>query len=849
MLLAVVDSYLCSQLWKKFIFVIPFRPHENIAFMTRKLLQKLFSTTALILVLTTTASAQFQYIGTYQSGSGVPNYLVNPNDVIAQSFINRIDVTLPEYLRVPVFNPQYLVNTPTNLDITAAADVWITYISEGASFRNALGYYTFPTNNPPLTPPAQSAIKILLPNASTLNMGGGLVSGNKVYLGQFPAGTSIGWVLVSDGWDGTEVTSGNFSLYSTPSFNPEVDASKRRHNVMLLDSATNRLVIGFEDNNRENPACDEDFNDLVFYATVTPFTNVDTTNVPFLNDTTGTSGGGSGGGLESESLGGIVNKIAFNKLKAGTPEFNPATAPLFATMLSASRSYAESLSGFMPASLEGGYTAIVSTPDITSYTNAKEVVGIDYTKAGKTYATALGIKTFGRAYNHTKSICDRFRGAQIISLDSMKLGEYSFIRFILRQPNGSIEYAFSFVAGVKTGRAGFSLQTNWLLSDLQREDTMYNFQVWSTIPTDAVKLLYTVINNLKASRTVQQINMWQMPKAIITQGVRKKDKLLLYITNLSNTTNASVRFDERKSETSTVTDLSIPFTLNQTKGNVVAIDIKDGYEYEGGLQLNGETQDLVYLTDGGWGIDKDNAYTTINKYEVINNPSRIYKDDEYPLYRTSIIKATTKDYITAFKTVQASAAPKDLSAYKTLQFYAVGNVAVEIKITKKGITAWADQYKKTIQLDPAGRIYKISLEDFYSDKYKDPIKADDVVTISFGYLGGREVKDVNMTFGDISFTKESLVSDRSLQSKDINIYPNPSDGRFNCSFTTDEDGEFVLQVADNVGRTLYTKTINAVRGVNTVSVELNQKITTPIVGSIIIRNGKEKYNPKQIFFK
>jgi LruC domain-containing protein len=53
-------------------------------------------------------------------------------------------------------------------------------------------------------------------------------------------------------------------------FNPEKDPAKRKHNVLLVDEKRELLLIGFEDLHREQRP-DDDFNDAVFYATVTPY--------------------------------------------------------------------------------------------------------------------------------------------------------------------------------------------------------------------------------------------------------------------------------------------------------------------------------------------------------------------------------------------------------------------------------------------------------------------------------------------------------------------------------------------------------------------------------------------------
>ncbi|NVK05615.1 MAG: LruC domain-containing protein [Flavobacteriia bacterium] len=227
----------------------------------------------------TSAGANCFYISTYNS-QGVPANFEPVNDVVDQSFLDMVNYSLPEQAPVPVANPHYLATgNSTDIDISANADVWITFVHEGAGYRNALGYFTYPTNNPPTSTAAIDSIFILLPNASFQNSGGGLYSGNKIRLGQFGPNTSIGWVIFQNAWDGSGVNVNRQKFYSNPDFNPESTAARRQHNVQLFDNSRDVILIGFEDLNRDGGS-DEDFNDLIYYVTANPITAVSTINLP-----------------------------------------------------------------------------------------------------------------------------------------------------------------------------------------------------------------------------------------------------------------------------------------------------------------------------------------------------------------------------------------------------------------------------------------------------------------------------------------------------------------------------------------------------------------------------------------
>lgn len=221
----------------------------------------------------------YQYMGSY-GADGAPKYLVSPGDVISAKLLANINESLPESKTVPSLHPEYLKGK-TNTDIIKTADVWVTFVSEGASFLNSLGYYTYPTNNPPKTADDIANIKLVFPNASFSGSGGGMHSGDKVLLGRFEPGTSIGYVIFQNAWDSKNqvVKTGATKYYSDDQINNEKDPYKR-HTVLLYDDASKLFLVGFEDKQRDvAKSSDEDFNDLLFYITANPIEAISRDNV------------------------------------------------------------------------------------------------------------------------------------------------------------------------------------------------------------------------------------------------------------------------------------------------------------------------------------------------------------------------------------------------------------------------------------------------------------------------------------------------------------------------------------------------------------------------------------------
>ncbi len=224
----------------------------------------------------------FDYMGSYNS-QGLPLYLLPKGDVVSQDILNMVNASLPENQPVPTFHPGYIApSAQTNVVLKDSASVWVTFVHEGAGYRNSLGYYSYPTNNPPTTAADVASLKIVFPNVSFYNSGGGLRTGDKVLLGSFPAGTTIGWFFVPNGWTTPQnIVSERSSFlpvrYSNKNFNTFTTSTFRTHNALLLDPARELVLLGFEDLNRPNG--DNDFNDAVFYVTANPFTAIQTTNM------------------------------------------------------------------------------------------------------------------------------------------------------------------------------------------------------------------------------------------------------------------------------------------------------------------------------------------------------------------------------------------------------------------------------------------------------------------------------------------------------------------------------------------------------------------------------------------
>ncbi|RYY36569.1 MAG: LruC domain-containing protein [Sphingobacteriaceae bacterium] len=232
----------------------------------------------------------------YPLSLGRPKYLEVTGDNIPATLLKNINASLPESSPLPKTHPEYMTSTATaNLNIVELSDVWITYVSEGAGFLNTLAFYTYPTNNPPKLPSDIKNATYVFPNASNVGSAGGLKPGDKVKLGRFDKGTSIGFMILANAWTGKDVATGSTTYYTNEALNPERDSKLKKHTVLLRDELHSVFLIGFEDLPRDTDS-DNDFNDLVIYATSNPVTGISDDGVP----STDTAGDKDGDGVPDE---------------------------------------------------------------------------------------------------------------------------------------------------------------------------------------------------------------------------------------------------------------------------------------------------------------------------------------------------------------------------------------------------------------------------------------------------------------------------------------------------------------------------------------------------------------------
>ncbi|RZK65306.1 MAG: DUF4114 domain-containing protein, partial [Pedobacter sp.] len=209
-------------------------------------------------ILNASGTTVFAYNAEDYDDLGRPKNLYPKDDVDWDELRARINNSLPESQYV---KSKYIsTEAPSNLTITKLSDVWITFVHEGADYRNSFGYYTYPVGHPPLSENDIDTVHMIFPNASLEgHRGAGTMRmGDKVKIGRFPAGVAVGFVLLQNAYTDKAFSTSATKFYSNEDLNPE-NAKLKRHNVLLNNAPQKTFLIGFEDiDRREGYGSDQD---------------------------------------------------------------------------------------------------------------------------------------------------------------------------------------------------------------------------------------------------------------------------------------------------------------------------------------------------------------------------------------------------------------------------------------------------------------------------------------------------------------------------------------------------------------------------------------------------------------
>lgn len=204
--------------------------------------------------------------------NGVPECLEQYD--VCENLRANLQLNLPSNQNAIAAHPEYF-NHPQSITLIEEAEVYISFIDEGAGFKSSFGIYTFDANTPPTTVAEISNKQLIYPNASKVNAGGDLTPGGTVKaIGKYPAGTGLGGFLMAGSWVGKDkveggINEGYYTFYSQSVLN----MNEYKQSLIFYDQECQAILMTFED--LKISGGDKDFEDCVMQIIVDPASAID----------------------------------------------------------------------------------------------------------------------------------------------------------------------------------------------------------------------------------------------------------------------------------------------------------------------------------------------------------------------------------------------------------------------------------------------------------------------------------------------------------------------------------------------------------------------------------------------
>ncbi len=528
------------------------------------------------------------------------------------------------------------------------------------------------------------------------------------------------------------------------------------------------------------------------------------------------------GGLESNSrLSEQINARNFKRAKTGY-KFNAATAPRVERGLIYARGVNSSftLQDFVPLTSINEDEAIEASPsDLIGITNATEIYAVDYLKNNSAVASVLALKTENGVYEHTKYICDRLLGAELISVSTIDINEQQFIKSIIKNADGTYEFVLSLSAKLVNNDANFGIESHWNLDQYEENVTFYNFQIWSNTIDDLYVLGQEVLNLLDIQKPIESYNNSTPPTVFVRKGSYTNGGLDLQIINTNATESVTLDAGYRGTETEDFDNLNGIIDLNGSY--ITNIRVDTGSLFDIGFRIGDgtATPDDLFMSDGPWGIDDSQSGTNVSLYNLTRNDFD-FETTDYPIERNVQLTATTNSYVSAYRALTPRFKAVDLTDYNSFKFSAQGTGNLEITFVKESITNWESQFKTTVALTNTTQDFTININDLQNNT-TNAASLNDVVTLVFTMVADNGVTTTKtMELSNLRFSQTSALSIDEYNT-DLNrliASPNPMTTHTTINFTANysEDVQFVIY--DQTGKIVYTAPYTVKPGKNNIEV-------------------------------
>ena len=533
--------------------------------------------------------------------------------------------------------------------------------------------------------------------------------------------------------------------------------------------------------------------------------------------------GGNEGGLESNNrLVDLIKKRNFNRVKTNyffdyTGAKRVTKSDNYCVRRNSNSNF--QLVDFIPLGSVNEDEVIESTPnDLLGITNATEVYASDYLKNDKLIASVLALKTNNGVYEHTKYICDRLIGAELLNVSTIEINHQPFIRSIIKNADGSIEYVLSLSAKLTQNETNFDIESHWNLDKYEANASFYNFQIWTNSLDNLFYMATELLHLIDVQRPINSYNNSPAPTVFVRKGKYMNGILELDIVNTNETQQITFDAGIRTSETNAVNTVSRPILLSNDYVSSVNITTRNLFDVGFRIGDGIHTPDDLFLSDGPWGVDDAASSTQINSFLVIPQTTS-YENDAFGIERCIILSANTSEYVAVYRGITPRFKAVDLSDYESFKFTAKGTGKMIVTIVKGSINSWEAQFRKTITLTDNIVSFALPLSSFTSTQ-GGILELNDVKTIVFTMIsedGSLVTKE--MQIENVHFSKEKIKIYRKEDLETLSVFPNPMDNASVIEFVSLQPEKVILSIYNQLGALVKQLHVNTVVGKNELVID------------------------------
>ncbi|MBT8264291.1 MAG: T9SS type A sorting domain-containing protein, partial [Muriicola sp.] len=474
------------------------------------------------------------------------------------------------------------------------------------------------------------------------------------------------------------------------------------------------------------------------------------------------------------------------------------------------------LNTLIPLGVIGESSTIESSPnDLLDLTNATEIFAVDYLQELETVSAVMVLKTANKVYEHSKFICDRFLGAELLSVSNIKIREQNFIKSIIKQQDGSKEFALSFSARLNDENK-FVIESHWNIDAYEQNAMYYNFQIWSNSIDDLYTLAEEIISLLEVHTPIDTYVSSAPPPVFVKSAQYKNGTVELQVINTNRTAAVTITGGLKRTETSSSEQLELKTSLD---GYIDIISLDTGALFDVGFRLsndNGDTPDDLFVADAPWGLDASSRSTIIEKYEVEQNITP-YEGEGYRVARNITLKGTTETYLGVYRAFNPRFLPVDFSQFRNVSFEASGTGMLEVKLLKSG----GATYSTNVLLTSDKQTF--TLEDItFEGNAGNTTDFSDLKVMLFNLKsknGGLEAKELylsNIAFNNV--INEPLIVTNARKSV---LVPNPMVSSAMLYVYSAVAGNYRFEVYSLAGKQLASHTIEGTMstGQNAITID------------------------------